>query len=69
MDAYKPAEKVPSTNSLLLKWTFMTHRHGEGVGAGALFLGNGANSGPIQARSFAGSGTGVADHFKTCTIP
>ena len=54
MDAYKTAGKVPSTNSLLLTWTFMTHLHGEGAGTGALFLGNEANSGPIQARSFAG---------------
>ena len=54
VDAYKTAEKVPSTNSLLQTWTFMTHPHGEGAGTGALFLGNGANSGPTQARAFAG---------------
>ena len=54
MDAYKTAEKVPSTNSLLQTWTFITHPRGEGASTGALFLGNGANSGPIQARAFAG---------------
>ena len=54
MDAYKTAEKVPSTNSLLQTWTFVTHPHGGTADTGALFLGNGTNSDPIQARAFAG---------------